>query len=68
MEVSREAWNKDAPRMFDWLADIYLWSKSLHVIAIITWMALDRHSWTVDGKAGRLVDDDRLAIHVIFKG
>ena len=25
--------------MFDWLADIYLWSKSLHVIAIITWMA-----------------------------
>ena len=25
--------------MLDWLADIYLWSKSLHVIAIITWMA-----------------------------
>ena len=25
--------------MFDWLADIYLWSKSLHVIAVITWMA-----------------------------
>ncbi len=25
--------------MFDWLADIYLWSKALHVIAIITWMA-----------------------------
>jgi len=25
--------------MFDWLADIYLWTKSLHVIAIITWMA-----------------------------
>lgn len=25
--------------MFDWLADIYPWSKSLHVIAIITWMA-----------------------------
>jgi len=25
--------------MTDWLADFYLWSKSLHVIAIITWMA-----------------------------
>ena len=29
--------------MFDWLADIlsdiYLWSKALHVIAVITWMA-----------------------------
>lgn len=25
--------------MFDWLADIYPWSKSLHVIAVITWMA-----------------------------
>lgn len=25
--------------MIDWLADIYVWSKSLHVIAVITWMA-----------------------------
>lgn len=25
--------------MTDWFADIYVWSKSLHMIAVITWMA-----------------------------
>lgn len=25
--------------MFDWLADLYLWTKSLHVISVIAWMA-----------------------------
>lgn len=25
--------------MFDWLADIYAWTKSLHVISVIAWMA-----------------------------
>jgi putative membrane protein len=25
--------------MIDWLSDFYVWSKSLHMIAVITWMA-----------------------------
>lgn len=25
--------------MLDWLADVYVWTKSLHVISVIAWMA-----------------------------